>query len=122
MNWTETRQRLLELLPDREVPEEWRPGIDLSGANLRGAYLSGADLRDANLSFTADLWTFTAGRHTAYFQPSTGWMKIGCLEHPVAHWLENFEAIGQANEYPPDAIARYGAFIRMCAAASPAAQ
>ena len=60
MNWVETRQRLIECgIAADSLPEEWEPGIDLTGAdltraNLSGANLSGADLRWADLSW-ADL-------------------------------------------------------------------
>jgi len=59
MNWTKTRQRLIEsgIAPER-LPEDGRAdlggadlrGADLSGANLRWASLSGANLSGANLS------------------------------------------------------------------------
>ena len=59
MNWQETKQRL-ETLGIENLPDKWQWRIDLSNANLRGAYLScaylsgadlyGADLSGANLS------------------------------------------------------------------------
>jgi len=61
MNWTETRDRLIECgIPAERLAVEWRPGAnltgadlsgaDLSGADLGGAFLHGADLGDADLS------------------------------------------------------------------------
>jgi uncharacterized protein YjbI with pentapeptide repeats len=55
MNWTETRDRLIEINEEfGSLPEEWYwrtnlYGADLRGANLYGADLRGADLRGANL-------------------------------------------------------------------------
>jgi len=50
MNWQETRKKLISLgIYERSLPERWRFGIFLSGADLRGAVLSGAVLRGAVL-------------------------------------------------------------------------
>ena len=50
MNWVETRQRLIECgIAADSLPEEWEPGIDLTGADLTRANLSWADLYEANL-------------------------------------------------------------------------
>lgn len=55
MNWTETRDVLLDAgVPAAQLPEKWRPGIDLrgevlAGVDLRHAYLRGVDFRDADL-------------------------------------------------------------------------
>ena len=51
MNWTETRNVLIAAgIPAERLSEEWRPGIDLSGANLSGADLSGANLCGTDLA------------------------------------------------------------------------
>ena len=47
MDWQATKTRLSEY--GIELPEEWEPKINLSGADLSGADLSGANLRDADL-------------------------------------------------------------------------
>jgi len=49
MDWEQTRNRLVELLPERDLPENWKFRVDLRGANLRGANLRGANLYDADL-------------------------------------------------------------------------
>jgi len=50
MNWQKTREKLIALgVPESRLPEQWRFGIDLSGAVLSGADLRDADLRDAVL-------------------------------------------------------------------------
>jgi hypothetical protein len=51
MNWTETRDVLIAAgMPAERLSEMWRPGIDLSGANLSGADLSGANLCGTDLA------------------------------------------------------------------------
>lgn len=51
MNWTETRERLIKIGIDADrLPEEWRPGINLSETNLDGADLSETNLSETNLS------------------------------------------------------------------------
>jgi len=51
MNWTETRDRLIDCgIPAERLAVEWRPGANLTGAKLRWADLRGAFLRWANLS------------------------------------------------------------------------
>ena len=40
-----------------------------------------------------------------------GHLKIGCMEHPVAFWKEQFKAIGGARGYTAEEIEEYGAYI-----------
>ena len=116
MNWTQTRQRLIEHgIPVERLPEEWQPGINLREANLTGADLTGADLTGANL--TGAYGPFTAGsfgRHHAV--AAGGHISIGCQRHTYAEWLEHYEKIGRANGYSNDEIADYGAWIRLAVA------
>ena len=57
MNWTETREKLLSYgIATERLPEAWEWRINLSGADLRGAYLRGADLSGAYLSGAAINW------------------------------------------------------------------
>ena len=51
MNWTETRDRLIDCgIPAERLAVEWRPGANLTGADLSGADLGGAFLHGADLS------------------------------------------------------------------------
>ena len=51
MNWTETRDRLIDCgIPAERLAVEWRPGANLTGADLSEADLRWADLCRANLS------------------------------------------------------------------------
>jgi hypothetical protein len=86
-------------------------GANLYGANLYGANLREADLREANLYGADDLWSFSLGKHVAFFQPSTKWLKIGCQEHDIDWWLTNGQAVGQREGYTEAEIARYMAVI-----------
>ena len=52
MNWTETRDRLVNCgIPAEGLAVEWRPGANLTGADLSGAFLRGADLSGAEVSW-----------------------------------------------------------------------
>ena len=146
MNWTETRQRLIECgIAAERLPQKWQPdanlsGADLSGANLRGANLRDADLRDADLR-DADLrWANLSGADlrgadlrganlrgargpftTGYFGghdavAAGGYVSIGCERHTYGEWLANYKAVGAANGYSADMIADYGAWIAMAVA------
>ena len=94
---------------------------DLTGANLHRANLTGANLIRANLQ-SADLseikgkeiLTFQAGKDFAY--SCDGFIKIGCMEHPIEYWLNNFEEIGKDNDYTENEIRLYGIFIKFISA------
>ena len=109
-------------------------GADLWGANLREADLWGADLRRANLReanlqeanlrranlWEANLWGadslkfFQWGKHTAFFD-NHSMIRIGCENHDISYWQQNFEAIGKKNDYGKIEIKMYGMFINMIA-------
>jgi len=136
MNWTETRDKLIAAgIPADRLPEKWRPGIDLTGAfltgaflyraNLRGAFLYGADLSDANLRRAdltgADLRWCRGPFSTGYFGghdaiAAGGYISIGCERQTYDEWLENFDAIGVKHNYTPNEIADYGAWIKLAVA------
>ena len=88
----------------------------LRGAYLRGANLRGADLRGADLSEIKgkEILTFQAGKDFAY--SCDGFIKIGCMEHPIEYWLNNFEEIGKDNDYTENEIRLYGIFIKFISA------
>jgi hypothetical protein len=136
VNWTETRARLIACgISAARLPEEWQPGIDLSGANLTvadltranltganltGANLGGADLTGANLG-RADLTgaegPFTHGyfgRHHAV--AAGGFISIGCERHDYEWWLNNYQKCGSRHGYTADEIADYGAWIELAVA------
>ena len=94
---------------------------DLSGANLEGANLHSAYLRDANLngvdlsgvdlSGASGILSFSAGRHTGY--ATSAGIQLGCEWHSINHWVENYKEIGKKNNYSPDEIKDYGAWINI---------
>ncbi len=131
MNWTETRQRLIECgIAAERLPQKWQPDIDLSGANLSGADLSWANLGGADLCWAglggADLsgavlsradGPFTTGyfgRHHAI--AAGGYIAIGCERHSYTEWLEQAEKIGRRYEYSAAEISDYVAWIRLAVA------
>ena len=85
---------------------------DLYRANLTGANLIRANLQSADLSEIKgkEILTFQAGKDFAY--SCDGFIKIGCMEHPIEYWLNNFEEIGKDNDYTENEIKRYGGFIK----------
>ena len=91
---------------------------DLSGANLSGADLYGADLSGANLS-GADLsradgiklpiFNITGTLHPLLYM--NGNIRIGCENHSLTEWVENYKTIGKENGYSEDQICEYGGYI-----------
>ena len=98
-------------------------GADLRKANLRKANLHGADLRKANLC-GADLRKANlcganlpdnnvclhGSRHEIIAIDND--VQIGCHRKPLAEWLEEYKAIGQAENYTPAEIVEYGLHLR----------
>jgi hypothetical protein len=95
-------------------------GADLRWANLRGANLRGADLRGADLSWanlSGAVGPFAVGafgHHTAI--AAGGYIVIGCERHDYDWWLANYETCGQRNDYTPEEVADYGAWIQLAVA------
>ena len=88
---------------------------NLSRADLSEANLSRADLSWANLSEAVGPFAVGAfGRHTAI--AAGGYIVIGCERHDYDWWLANYEACGQRNDYTPEEIADYGAWIQLAVA------
>jgi len=85
---------------------------NLGNANLRGANLQGADLRGADLQ--SALGTFAVGQFGKQQAIAAGgFISIGCEHHTYQDWLDNYEQIGQDNNYTEAEIARYGAWIKL---------
>ena len=64
------------------------------------ANLSGADLRGADLKGAHDIKTFKYERHLAIQYLDR--IRIGCGDHTIEYWLENYQTIGQANNHTPN--------------------
>ena len=87
-------------------------GANLSEANLRWANLRWADLRGADLHST-NVLRFQFNQHEAI---CTGHrITIGCEDHDLKWWLENYETCGKKNNYSELEIKLYGQWIKMCA-------
>ena len=83
-------------------------GAALRGADLIGADLTGADLRGADLEDCYNIIGFYLGKHFGYIVLDSQYVKIGCEGHQLDYWLENYEEIGQRNNYCEAVIKRYG--------------
>ena len=85
-------------------------GADLLSADLSGANLSGADLSSANLTGADGNYAlFYGGKHSAWATSSH--IGIGCEMHTHAEWRQMYGAIGERNQYTPEEIQRYHAWI-----------
>jgi len=80
---------------------------DLSEANLRGADLSGAE------GISLPIITIIGSRHTFFYINDI--IQIGCEKWAVDHWIENYQFIGENNDYTPEEIAEYKTYIDMIA-------
>ena len=85
-------------------------GADLNGASLNGANLSGASLYEAK-NIQLPIINLTGSRHHFFYL--NGEIQIGCEKHTVAHWIENYKTIGEADEYTEDQIKEYFGYINM---------
>ena len=85
---------------------------DLSEADLSGANLRGADLIDAE-GISLPIITIIGSRHTFFYINDI--IQIGCEKWAVDHWLENYQFIGENNDYTPEEIAEYKTYIDMIA-------
>lgn len=97
---------------------------DLSGADLRGANLWGVNLSGANLSFAnlrgakfliasqelvvdklSDFTRVVGSQHDGY--RVKGYLKFGCKEHAVEHWLEHVYKIATEAGYNEEQAEEY---------------
>ena len=92
-------------------------GANLSGANLLGANLLGATLLGANLNHLIgqEIYNCYFGQHNAVYVKQTGIVTIGCQEHTIEYWLENYEKIGEEAEYTKTQIVLYGDWLKSIA-------
>ena len=80
-------------------------GADLSRANLSRANLSGANLRGAKNV----ILQFIASRHQVNVIDNM--VRIGCQNHDLQWWLENYQEVGQSERYTEKEIAEYGMIL-----------
>ena len=90
-------------------------GTHLEGVNLEGANLYGANLRGAKLEGATNIISFTYGQHLGIFVIDAAYVKIGCEGHSLSYWLENYEGIGQENNYDETTIKMYGMQLKLLA-------
>jgi hypothetical protein len=90
---------------------------DLIGANLIGADLRGANLIDANLrganGITLPVFNIIGSVHSLFFMDDK--IKIGCEDHSVEEWVNNYKEIGENNDYSLEQIEEYRKYIFMIA-------
>ena len=75
--------------------------------------LEGADLYGANLEGATNIISFTYGQHLGIFVIDAAYVKIGCEGHSLSYWLENYEKIGQGNNYNDQQIREYGHQLKL---------
>ena len=92
---------------------------NLSGADLSRADLSGANLYGANLYGAKGLLDNGTtplqilGTKHAVLVRKPGILQIGCMEHPVAWWLEHYKAVGRSEGYSSKQVAEYRGYIAL---------
>ena len=74
---------------------------------VRGAVLRGADLSGA-----VGLWVSICGSRDLIVALDAQRVWVGCIEHPIAQWVAEYEVIGIANKYSPEEIAEYGRYLK----------
>jgi hypothetical protein len=103
---------------------------NLQGADLRYASLCGVDLRYANLCDAdlggvslcgADLGgakgikiptiSISGTMHSVYYSGIT--IKIGCYNHDVNYWMQNYVDIGKKHNYTEEQINEYCNYIKL---------
>jgi hypothetical protein len=83
---------------------------NLSDANLSDADLSDANLSRANLSDAKNvILQFKASRHQVNVIDNM--VRIGCQNHDLQWWLENYQAVGRSERYTEKEIAEYGMIL-----------
>ena len=107
-------------------------GADLLGADLLGANLDGADLRWVNLNganlyevnFSGTNLYSTKGVYAFYLSRHLGFLynynnekriQIGCENHSIEYWIENYIEIGKNHRYSDKEIEQYGKMIKLLA-------
>jgi hypothetical protein len=103
-------------------------GADLRGAYLRGANLEGADLRGADLrGAKLERANLDGANLEEKYLPivqiggSKHWITmlgadrvdIGCQSHPLAVWLEKYDAIGSKEKYTDHEIEEYADYLQL---------
>jgi hypothetical protein len=73
----------------------------LRQADLRRTDLSGAKQRVIRIQ---------GSRHE--INAIDGNVRVGCIQHSISEWLEQFEEIGKEQKYSEAQIAEYGAHLR----------
>jgi uncharacterized protein YjbI with pentapeptide repeats len=84
--------------------------VDLCNASLHNASLLKVDLREADLRETL-IVTFCAGRDFGFYQPDTGYCKIGCIGMQLKEWQKEYKTVGIRNSYSESEIDVYGLII-----------
>lgn len=66
--------------------------------------------RAKNIKFP--IISISGSKHLFYYHNKK--IKIGCEEHTVLKWLNNYESIGRAHNYTDEEINEYFGYIKMC--------
>jgi len=81
------------------------------------AWVSGNARVYGNAQVFGDAWDksplFIIGSKHSLTNCKKGFIRIGCHCKKIDWWLENFEDIGKKENYTPDEIKEYGAYIRL---------
>jgi hypothetical protein len=87
---------------------------NLSFANLYKANLYRANLSVSNTQHTKGILSFTGEKYTlVYYRYEDQYrVKIGCIDHSIQHWLDNYQYIGETNGFNEDEMELYLTMIK----------
>ena len=88
------------------------PGADLHGADLSGARFLIAD-QELIIDSQKDFTKITGSRHQGY--RVKGYLKIGCQEHTIEHWLEHIVQIAKDAGYTEEQVEEYEDLVAFAA-------
>ena len=88
------------------------PGADLHGADLSGARFLIAD-QELSVDSQKDFTKITGSRHQGY--RVKGYLKIGCQEHSIEHWLGNVYKIAEDAGYTEEQVEEYEDLVAFAA-------
>jgi hypothetical protein len=88
---------------------------NLFGANLYGANLSNATFKiaDQNLVVSNNFTRVIGSRHDGYRVGD--YLKIGCKEFSIPHWVEHVVEIAKEAGYTPEQVTEYGDIVAFVA-------
>ncbi len=108
-------------LRDANLRKSYLTGANLTGADVRNASLIDIDLDGANLIYCYDIVSFTGGTHLAFYQISTGYLRVDWIgnnenahiDSIVRRNIEWWEGKLREDNYTESGVRIYISWIKM---------